>query len=1008
MDNNQTSQPKTTGTYRFDSAKIIGINWWLWLMAGIWSIAIILSITWNNYQVKTLVMDKARSELRANFFKDVTFRKWASKHGGVYVPVTEDTQPDPFVAFLPERDVLTPSGRTLTLINPALMMRQFNEMARHEYGANGNLSSLKPLNPNNTPDPWEAKALKQFYQGIDEVTEVSYIQGDPYLRLIRPMVMTQQCLHCHNHQGYKLGDIAGGVSVSIPLTKLNIAAEKRMKELGLGHTGLWLLGVIGVSIGGRKLKQRINESNHAYYALSESEERIRSTLRSSLDAIISTDTSDRITSWNQQAETIFGWSADEVLGKSLAEHIIPLHYRKMHLEGVRTYLQTGQSTFLNRRTELTALNKDNVEFPIELTVAPITIDGKPAFSAFIRDISERKGSELQIKKDYHSQRVIASVLEISMRSISFKEKLEQSLEQILSTPWLTVQSRGVIFIADNETKKIVMAAQYGLAEEIQERCRHLEFGECLCGKAAEKQQVVFASHLTKDHTITYEGIKDHGHYTIPIMLEDNLMGVLNLYLDAGHVKHDEEIQFLNIIANTLGNVIHRHQSDEKLRYYAFYDELTDLPNRTLFFNRLNQYVEHAKRHSNYQFAILFMDLDRFKNINDSLGHTVGDNILKHTAEILLDCVRSDAMVARLGGDEFAILLDDIDDEADAYRVAERIHDVLLKPMVLQHHEVFTSASIGIAIGTDKYDSPVDILRDADTAMYRAKQKADTHTEIFDEKMHANAVSVLKLETELRHAMEREEFCLHYQPIVSTNTGYILGFEALLRWNHPERGLISPTEFITVAEETGLINEISYWVLREACRQNQAWNSDGTRPYPLYVSVNLSAVQFKQNDLVERIETELKSLSFDAKNLRLEITESALIDNPTMVNQILLDIKNLGIHLYLDDFGTGYSSLSYLHNFPFDTLKIDRSFVSKLGSGIEHIGMVNTIIAVARNFNMGVIAEGVENEMQIEHLRKLNCENLQGYYFSKPLSTEDTKTLLSRTWVFEEEKYKGIS
>ena len=1005
MNSNQTLLIQNTNTNHFNPARITGFKRWLLFTIGIWSLAIILSFFLNNDQVKTHAIDKARSELRTQFFKDVAFRKWATRHGGVYVPVTEDMQPDPYVAFLPERDVITPSGRMLTLINPALMLRQFNEMANSENGTQIRLSSLKPINPHNSPDPWESDALRRFDQGIEEVTEVSNIQGNPYLRLIRPMILTKQCLHCHDKQNYKQDDIAGGVSISIPLTELNITAEKRMKELGLGHAGLWFLGIIGITIGGRKLKLRINESNRAYHALSESEERIRSTLCTSLDAIVTTDATDKITAWNQQAEFIFGWSADEVLGQSLADHIIPVRYREMHHAGVRAYLETGKGSFLNKRTELTALNKDNIEFPIEITIAPIMLDGKPAFSAFIRDISKSKKAETQIRQDYHSQRVIASILEISMHSIPFKEKLELSLEQILSTPWLTLQCRGVIFITDNETKTMVMAAQCGLAEEIIEQCSQLAFGKCLCGKAAEKQEVIFASHIGEDHTITYDGIKDHGHYTIPIMLEDNLMGILNLYLDAGHIQNDEEIQFLNVIANTLGNMIHRYRSDEKLHYYAFYDELTGLPNRTLLFDRMTQCVEHARRHNNYQYAILFMDLDRFKNINDSLGHTIGDKVLKYVAKLLLRCVRSDTTVSRLGGDEFAILLDDIAEVADAYRVAERIHHELLKPMVLEHYEVFTSASIGIAVGQADYDNPEDILRDADTAMYRAKQKTNDQTKVFDERMHANAVSLLKLETELRRAVEREEFCLYYQPIVSSSTGCIVGFEALLRWNHPERGIVSPTEFITIAEETGLINEISYWVLREACRQNQVWNNNDVIPYQLYVSVNLSAVQFRQKDLIKRIDHELQSLSFNTKNLRLEITESALIDNPKRVNQMLRDLKNSGIDLYLDDFGTGYSSLSYLHNFPFDTLKIDRSFVNKLGAGNEHVGMVNTIIDVARNFNMGVVAEGVETKEQILQLRKLGCEHLQGHYFSKPLPVEETKILLDQSWEFNDLKCK---
>ncbi|MCK4709472.1 MAG: DUF3365 domain-containing protein, partial [Gammaproteobacteria bacterium] len=562
MENYPTFLPQDERTQHFGPARITGMNRWVLLMVGIWTFAIMLSFFLNNDHFKAHTLDKARSELRTQYFKDVSFRKWASKHGGVYVPVTEDTQPDPYAGFLPERDVVTPSGRTLTLINPALMARQLNEMTTPEHTAHAHaqLTSLKPINPQNTPDPWESDAIRLFNQGIQEVTEVSNIQGSPYLRLIRPIVMTQQCLNCHRQQGYKPSDIAGAVSVSTPLTELNITTEKRMKELGLGHAGLWLLGVIGITISGRKLRQRVNENNRAYLALSESEERIRSTLSTSLDAIITTDATDKITSWNQQAESIFGWSADEIPGKNLAD-LIPARYREMHHEGIRTYLETGIGPFLNRRTELTGLNKDNIEFPIELTIAPITLEGKPAFSAFIRDISKSKKAEIQMSQDYHSQRVIASVLEISMRSIPFEEKLQQSLEQILSTPWLTIQSKGVIFVADSETKTMVMAAQFGLAEEIKERCSQLEFGECLCGQAAEKQEIIFSSHVDEAHTISYDEIKDHGHYIIPVMQEDKLMGILNLYLDGGHVQNDEEIQFLNTIANTLANMIHRYHSD---------------------------------------------------------------------------------------------------------------------------------------------------------------------------------------------------------------------------------------------------------------------------------------------------------------------------------------------------------------------------------------------------------------------------------------------------------------
>jgi diguanylate cyclase (GGDEF)-like protein/PAS domain S-box-containing protein len=910
------------------------------------------------------------------------------------VPVTEETQPDPYIEFLPERDVVTPSGRTLTLINPALMVRKFNEMAQESYGAQGHISSLLPLNPDNLPDPWEADALRAFQQGTTEVTAVSDIDGYSYLRLIRPMVMGTKCLMCHQDQGYKVGDIAGGVSVSVPLTELEQTADERIMQVGMGHGALWFFGITGIYLGFRKLTQRIRESHRTYLALRENEERTSSIISTSLDAIITIDANDIITNWNAQAEVIFGWSSQEVLGKKLADHIIPQEFRERHLNGIRNYLASGEGPFLNQRLEVEALDRDGQQFPVELTIAPITIDGEPAFSAFVRNISERKQAEQQISRDYHSQRVIASVLEISMRSIPFNEQLEQSLDQILSTPWLLLQGTGAIFIVDKEPDNLIMAAQRGISEAIQQKCARVSYGDCLCGKAAQTQEIVFSSCVGDDHTISYDNMKPHGHYCIPIISKESLMGVLNLYLEHGHQKNTEEIQFLNTIANTLGNMIHRQRSDEKLQHYAYYDELTELPNRAMFLERMAQCIKHASQHDEHTYALLFMDLDRFKNINDSLGHMVGDQVLDCVAERLLQCVRPQDTVARLSGDEFGILLDGITDIAYAYQVATCIHDELLKPLQLDRYEVFTSASIGIAPGSLSYNHPTELLRDADTAMYRAKHQGSGHTSVFDEEMHARAVNLLTLETEMRRAVKQQEFEIHYQPIVSAHDNRIVGFESLLRWNHPQRGQVSPVEFIPIAEETGLINELGIWVLEESCRQNQIWAERYPQHASLYVSVNLSAVQFLKSDLITRIDNSLRSISYNMENLRLEITESILMENPESASQALQDLKSRGARLYLDDFGTGYSSLSYIHNFPFDALKIDRSFVSKLGTGDKHTGMVKTIIAVARNFNMEVIAEGVETRDQMMQLREMGCENLQGYYFSKPVAASEAEKLLS--------------
>ncbi|MCK5002036.1 MAG: EAL domain-containing protein, partial [Gammaproteobacteria bacterium] len=826
----------------------------------------------------------------------------------------------------------TPSGRVLTLINPALMVRMFNELSKKNSKTQGHISSLRPLNPGNSPDVWEAKALKSFETGqkeITEVTAVSDIEGDPYLRLIHVLTMGEKCLACHEQQGYKLGDVAGGVSVSVPLLKLEQTADKKIEQIGIGHGVLWGFGIIGILFGRRKLNQGIEESNLAYEALGENETRTRNILSTSLDAVITINAEDVVTGWSKQAELIFGWSTDETVGEKLAELIIPQRYRQQHMDGIKNYIKTGVGSALNTRMEVVALKKNGDEFPVELTIAPITVAGKPAFSSFIRDISEQKKAAAQINNDYHSQRVISSVLEISTRSIPFKEKLEQSLEVILSTPWLVLQGTGVIFVIDKKLNRLVMAAQSGISKAIKEKCKTVEMGECLCGQTADLNKVIYTACLDESHTVHYDGMKEHGHYCMPINSEDELVGVLNLYLNHGHERSDEELNFLKMITNTLGNMFHQHKNEERLQHYAFYDELTDLPNRTLFIDRINQSIKHTSRHQSYIYAVLFLDLDRFKNINDSLGHAVGDQVLCDVAERLKKCVREVDTVARLGGDEFAILLDDIDDASDAYHTASRIHQELINPLQLERHEVFTSASIGIVPGLSSYETHSELLRDADIAMYRAKQKGNGHTEIFDGEMHAQAVQSLNIEMELRRALERKEFCIYLQPIISTEDEKIVGFESLLRWDNPERGLVSPDDFIPIAEETGLINEIGLWVLQESCRQIKVLNDKYPDHKSLYVSVNLSPVQFLKKDLVSQIDSYLNSVSFDTKNLRLEITESILMESPETAAKILQDLKNRNIRLYLDDFGTGYSSLSYIHNFPFDTLKIDRSFVTKM-------------------------------------------------------------------------------
>lgn len=437
------------------------------------------------------------------------------------------------------------------------------------------------------------------------------------------------------------------------------------------------------------------------------------------------------------------------------------------------------------------------------------------------------------------------------------------------------------------------------------------------------------------------------------------------------------------------------------------DPLTGLPNRLLFTDRLARLLKLAKRRKEYLFAVLFLDLDGFKMINDSLGHLIGDQLLIGVAARLEKCLRATDtvarlgqgfVVARLGGDEFTILLEDLKDPNDPKLAAERLIKALSTPFVLDGKEVFTSASIGIALSNAAgYERPEDILRDADTAMYRAKSLGKARYEMFDADMRASVLARLQLEMDLRRAIERGEFSNFYQPIVSLASGEIVGFEALLRWQHPTRGLIGPKEFISIAEETGLIRELGWWNLREACRQLGEWRATYANCENLTVSVNVSPKQFLEPNLIQDIKALLLELALPAGALKLELTESTVMGDAQATIEMLEEIKSLGISLAIDDFGTGYSSLSYLHRFPLDTLKIDRSFISSIGEGKgsdESAEIARTILPMASNLHLDVVAEGVETSEQVALLRTLQCKYGQGFYFSRPLPAQEAASLLA--------------
>lgn len=531
-------------------------------------------------------------------------------------------------------------------------------------------------------------------------------------------------------------------------------------------------------------------------------------------------------------------------------------------------------------------------------------------------------------------------------------------------------------------------------------CEQLKAMESIC-----EIPVIFLSGLDEvlDKVKAFK-VGGVDYITKPFQLAEVLVRVenqLNLQAAKAEVrKLNEELERrVKLRTQELEREIAEHKrSQEQILHMALHDELTDLPNRNLFLDRLEQAIERSKQRSDYHFSVLFLDCDRFKYINDSLGHEVGDRLLMAVAHRLHSSLHPLDTLARFGGDEFAILLEEIKDINDSVVTAERIHQQMKLPFCVDELEVFVNVSIGIVLGDRNAKEPNSLIRDAETAMYRAKSIGKGNYQLFDANMHEGTRKILELETALQKAIEKQEFSINYQPIICLDTKQITGFEALIRWIHPQRGFISPASFIPIAEETGSIVPIGLWVLKESCRQLKTWldsNQLSNRvSRDLNISVNLSVRQFAQPDLIEQIDRILAETQLEGSRLKLEITESAIMGNTELATSVLQRLRERQIQLSIDDFGTGYSSLSYLHRFPLDNLKIDRSFVNRIGDTGENVEIVQAIVTLAHNLKMNVTAEGIETVQQSEHLKKLGCEYGQGYYFAKPLDSKSAAALLN--------------
>ncbi|MCB1772304.1 MAG: EAL domain-containing protein [Gammaproteobacteria bacterium] len=465
----------------------------------------------------------------------------------------------------------------------------------------------------------------------------------------------------------------------------------------------------------------------------------------------------------------------------------------------------------------------------------------------------------------------------------------------------------------------------------------------------------------------------------------------------GVILADDEGRAMRM-AGSISSIAKRKETENELIHRALHDALTGLPNRVLFVDRLQQALRRFKRNNDLRFAVLYFDLDRFKFVNDSLGHSAGDSLLVSIARRLHSVIRPGDTVARMGGDEFAVLVSDIEDESDTTLVADRIHRLFDQEFSIAGRGMYTSASIGVAVVAPQYETPEEMLRDADLAMYRAKRSEVEDTVIFDTTMHQAAISRLNMETDLRRAVARGEFVVHYQPIVTMNDRRIVAFEALLRWVHPERGLLGPDSFLSIVEDSGMLATLSWWVIEQACAQVRDWRADFVNGSPLGISVNVSASMFRAKNAAQRLKGIVGAANIPPQDLSLELTERDCMDNEEATHAALTEIQEFGVKIHMDDFGTGYSSLSYLQRCAYDTVKIDRSFISGIDSKEGgSAAVIKTIVGLGRMLNMNVVAEGVESQSQYDALMSMDCPEAQGFLFSKPVDPTAAGELIRQSW-----------
>ena len=712
---------------------------------------------------------------------------------------------------------------------------------------------------------------------------------------------------------------------------------------------------IGVQLG------RVMERHRAEAALRASEEHSRRIVETANDAFVGMDASGRITEWNSQAEATFGWTAAEAIGRSMAETIIPERYRELHRRGLEHFLATGEGPVLQRRVELSALRRDGEEFPVELSIWATESDGDdaPYFNAFIRDVTEQKRAHEQLTKERE-----------------LRDAVLDSLEEAI----VVCDEEGNLTLSNRAAREF-----YGLPETAG--------NPETWGKSYELSHPDGTS-LDRDEIPLLRALDGERVRSLELLLRAN-GGERRAVVVNGQPMFD-------VTGRKLGAVVAMHDisaqraAEEDLAHSVMHDPVTGLPNRTLFLDRLSQALERnarGRRSPGRSVGVLFVDVDRFRAVNEDFGHEAADQLLVVLARRLQAAMRPADTAARLGDDEFGVVVEDVVGERGAEELASRVHAAMSGRTELESGELSVTVSIGVVIAADESRRPEELVRDAEATMWRARERGGDRFEFFEEEIRVAALRRAETERALRRAVDNEELSLVYQPEMSLDSDRIMGVEALLRWEHPDLGTVSPMDFVPLAEETGLIVPIGNWVIEEGCRQWARWRAELTDHPPPLMSVNVSGRQFDER-LVAGVRSALEEADMDPAALCLEVTESAVMDDVEAAIGILGELKSLGVKLALDDFGTGYSSLAYLKRLPLDIVKIDRAFVAGLGRDLEDTAIVAAVMGMAHALDLSVVAEGVETESQLAGLRRMGCEYAQGYYFARPEPAEAIAEMLT--------------